>query len=101
MHEDLVVNHLNGTKSDNRVENLAFVTIAENNVHAVETGLNDNGSEHRNRPIVQLDDNNNVVARYENPHFAHLATGANQKCIIKVCNGHNKTAGGLRWAYTL
>ena len=49
------VNHINGIKSDNSVQNLEWVTNAENTKHSVKTGLHAKGERHLNsKPVISI-----------------------------------------------
>lgn len=88
------INHKDGNKSNNCVDNLEWVSAKENMQHALKTGLRT--FESICKPVKQIK-NNVVVATYVSKNDAQRKTGINN--IEKVLKGKLKTAGGFYWEY--
>lgn len=90
-----IVNHKNGVRDDNRIENLEWVTQSENVKHAIDTGLRGK----RTRPVRQFSLNGDWMLDFESATEAARQTGCLQCKITECCLGERKTTGEYQWRY--
>lgn len=101
---ELHVNHKDGNKSNNNIENIEFVTMSQNTRHAIENGLFKpniyNIAIKSRKKVVQKNfDTNEKIAVYESAHEASRRTGINRGNICSVCRGEDEFTGGYKWEY--
>lgn len=90
------VNHINGKRYDNNVENLEWVTPSENIQHAVDTGLFKSG---RTRAVIQYNLNGDQMATFESASEAARQTGGSQSKITMCCRRQRDSANDYQWRY--
>lgn len=97
----LEVNHLNGNKADNNINNLEWCTHAENERYSwkvlgksVKMLGNNTG-----KVVVQYDLNDNYIRRWKNATEAGRTLNIRANHISACCNKKRNKTGGYKWRF--
>ena len=97
------VNHMDGVKTNNHIDNLEWCNNSENQLHAYANGLNvrSDKSGKPKKSVNQIDMcTGEVLNVYESISEASRAMGLKKPSNISmVCKGKRPSAGGFKWEY--
>jgi len=93
--DDLQVNHKNGIKDDNNINNLEMTTSKGNSLHR--TNILKVG---KLTPVLMLDKKTlEPLKEFDSTRQAERIMNIQHSTISKVCKGKKKSAGGYFWQY--
>lgn len=106
--EGAQINHLNGIKTCNLIDNFKWVTASENIQHAHDSGLckpakywlgKTGNHHHTSKPIMQFDLHGKFIKEYISATFAAKENAFNRQHISQCCSGTRQQSNGFIWRH--
>lgn len=98
-HSKPTINHKDGNKLNNNIENLEWATIKEQNNHALSNGLRNMKNDGCSKEVEQYSLDGKLIKTYLSANEAHRQTGFSQGHISEVCRGEKNTYKNYIWKY--
>jgi len=101
------INHKDGIRDNNKLENLEWCTQSENVLHSYRMGFQIppwRGKERNEmfKAVEQIDpDTGKVIAIFPSQKEAARQTNTRKNCISMVCSGSRTRAGGFFWRHAV
>ena len=99
--QEKCINHINGNRHDNRIENLEWCSHSENNIHSYRTLGRSSSNAIRAMSVAKYKPVLCVETKevYESVKQASEKTGVCRANISKCLTNKRSTAGGFHWGY--